>query len=247
MILYSSWLNFMKYFTVEFQCTFNMKSYPFDDQTCHAKIGIDNPGKFVQLMTDKMHYLGQSNIMQYMIIDEQYFLEDDLIIVKIVLGRNILNVILTTILPSLFVMIVALSTNFYHEEHFKTIIPVNTTALLLMVTLFVGVSARLPQTSYIKMIDVWLLFTLVIPFTNIFIHGYLDYTRKQIKSMDKSEVKVIGWTSEKNDVTRNTQKLSDLQWKIRLIEQILRILVPLFSTLFVISFMAIGFVLKQSF
>ena len=79
-------------------------------------------------------------------------------------------------------MIVALSTNYYNQElHFKTIIPVNLTGLLLLVTLFIGVSARLPQTSYLKMIDVWLVFTLIIPFINVLLHGYMDFLRYKLK------------------------------------------------------------------
>ena len=68
---------------------------------------------------------------------------------KISLGRRLLSVILTTMLPTAIIVIVALSTNYYNSDHhFKTIIPVNLTCLLMMVTMSIGVSASLPKTGF---------------------------------------------------------------------------------------------------
>ena len=154
-----------------------MSYYPFDTQDCTAEIEIANGGQFIELFTDKMKYIGPTDVMQYMIADTAYYKKNDQVVLKITLGRRLLSVILTTMLPTIIVIIVTLSTNYYDEQHFKTIIPVNLTSLLLMVTMFIGVSARLPQTSYLKMIDVWLLFTLIVPFINVIFHGYLDFLR----------------------------------------------------------------------
>ena len=38
--------------------------------------------------------------------------------------------------------------------------------------MFVGVSQSLPKTSYIKMVDIWLVFNLLIPFVEVLIHTY---------------------------------------------------------------------------
>ena len=37
---------------------------------------------------------------------------------------------------------------------------------------FVSVSNDLPRTSYIKMVDVWLVFNLFIPFLEVLLHTY---------------------------------------------------------------------------
>ena len=44
---------------------------------------------------------------------------------------------------------------------------VNVTTLLVLTTLFISVSDALPRTSYIKMMDLWLIFNLMIPFIEI--------------------------------------------------------------------------------
>ena len=43
------------------------------------------------------------------------------------------------------------------------------------------VSATLPLTSYIKMVEVWLIFNLFIPFLEVLLHTYMDHLRCQYK------------------------------------------------------------------
>ena len=50
---------------------------------------------------------------------------------------------------------------------FEATVVVNLTVMLVLVTMFISVSEGLPKTSYIKMIDVWLVFVLLIPFFEV--------------------------------------------------------------------------------
>ena len=43
--------------------------------------------------------------------------------------------------------------------------------------MFINVSNNLPKTSYIKMIDIWLIFNLILPFIEVLIHTYMDTLR----------------------------------------------------------------------
>ena len=45
----------------------------------------------------------------------------------------------------------------------------NLTVMLVLVTMFISVSENLPKTSYIKMIDVWLVFVLIVPFLEVLV------------------------------------------------------------------------------
>ena len=55
-------------------------------------------------------------------------------------------------------------TFYFKPEHFKTSLTVAVTSMLVMYTLNQSISAGLPETSYVKFIDVWLLFGLILPF-----------------------------------------------------------------------------------
>ena len=44
--------------------------------------------------------------------------------------------------------------------------------MLVLTTMFVSVNDSLPRTSYIKMVDIWLIFTFCIPFIEVLIQTY---------------------------------------------------------------------------
>ena len=49
--------------------------------------------------------------------------------------------------------------------------------MLVLTTMFINVSNNLPKTSYMKMVDVWLLFNLLLPFLIVLMHTYMDTLR----------------------------------------------------------------------
>ena len=51
--------------------------------------------------------------------------------------------------------------------------------MLVLTTMFINVSNNLPKTSYVKMIDVWLIFNLLLPFIEVLVHTYMDTLRLQ--------------------------------------------------------------------
>ena len=89
------------------------------------------------------------------------------IILKVVLKRRIVNELLTTYLPSILIMVIVYSTNFFKEFFFEAIVTVNLTSQLVLAAIFISVSGSLPKTAYVKMIDVWLIFAQLIPFTEV--------------------------------------------------------------------------------
>ena len=49
---------------------------------------------------------------------------------------------------------------------------VNLTVMLVLTTMFINISSSLPVTSYVKMIDLWLIFNLIVPFVEVLVHTY---------------------------------------------------------------------------
>ena len=49
--------------------------------------------------------------------------------------------------------------------------------MLVLTTMFINVSNNLPKTSYVKMIDIWPIFNLLLPFIEVLIHSYMDTLR----------------------------------------------------------------------
>lgn len=48
-----------------------------------------------------------------------------------------------------------------------------------MTTLFLNTSSGLPRTSYFKMIDIWMVFGLMLPFFEVVLHTVTEYQRRE--------------------------------------------------------------------
>ena len=87
---------------------------------------------------------------------------------KIVMNRRIINEVLTTYLPTVLILFIVYATTFFKPFYFEAVVTVNLTSLLVLTTLFISVSKSLPPTAYVKMIDIWLIFSQLIPFAEVF-------------------------------------------------------------------------------
>ena len=94
--------------------------------------------------------------------------------VTVTLGRKLLGNILTVYVPTIFLNLIGHSTNYFKSFYFEAVVTVNLTCMLVLVTMFISVSSSLPKTSYIKMVDYWLLFTLMLPFVEVILHTYME-------------------------------------------------------------------------
>ena len=91
---------------------------------------------------------------------------------------------MTVYVPTLLLICISYATNFYKPFFFEAIVGVNLTSMLVRIissmcklffkkkfkvlaTMFLSVADNLPKTSYIKMVDVWLIVTLAFPFLEV--------------------------------------------------------------------------------
>ena len=83
------------------------------------------------------------------------------------LRRKIMSEMMTTFLPSILLMTITFATTFFKQVYFEAALTVNLTNMLVMTTIFISVMERLPTTSYLKMIDFWLIFCQLVPFYEV--------------------------------------------------------------------------------
>ena len=97
------------------------------------------------------------------------FLEkpDDGVRMQIVFKRRLTNEILTTYLPTILLLLIVFSTTKFKPFFFEAALMVNLTVMLVITTLFISVMEKLPSTSYIRMVDIWLIFGQLIPFFEV--------------------------------------------------------------------------------
>lgn len=116
---------------------------------------------------------------------------DEFLSVEITLRRIYFYHLGTTYLPSVCLLIVAEITLMIGDEHFDTTLMVSLTSMLVMYTLYQSVSGSLPQTAYLKSIDVWLLFGLIMPFIVFLFLVYKNLTAKTITERSKNQIEPL--------------------------------------------------------
>ena len=126
--------------------------------------------------------------------------------------RRITNAILTIYLPTFLLLSIVYATNFFKDFFFEAVVTVNLTALLVLTTLFISVSSSLPTTSYVKMVDVWLIFAQMVPFIEVLLHTWMDTCRVDADR----EINHHGTTLEvgKNNSTESLDKVNIKNWVI---------------------------------
>ena len=107
------------------------------------------------------------------------------------LKRKIQTEILTTYLPTLLLLIITYATTFFKAIYFEASLTVNLTIMLVMTTIFTSKIEELPPTSDTKMIDIWLIFCLLVPFAFTLIQTAIECYREDITDAKRPEA----WSS----------------------------------------------------
>ena len=92
------------------------------------------------------------------------------------LKRKVATELLTTYLPTILLLLITFVTIFFDKDLFGDAIAVNLTIMLVMTTIFTSKIEELPPTSDMKMIDIWLIFCLVVPFTEVVLRTAIECT-----------------------------------------------------------------------
>ena len=161
----------------------------------------------------------------------------------VILKRRFAYYIISVYLPSLSLLMVTHWTNFISVEHFEANIMVHLTAMLVMYTLFQATSVSLPQvycsklitffllilslqTAYVKLIDIWLLYGLTLPFLGFILSCLEEIYHEPTPTHTTSKVKPHGMLvgdQMKNNKQAKVQKLG-------------RVVLPVTTVIFIILY-----------
>ena len=90
------------------------------------------------------------------------------------LKRKVVTELVTTSLPTILLLLITFTTIFFDKDLFGDAIAVNLTIMLVMTTIFTSKIEELPPTSDMKMIDIWLISCLVIPFLEVILRTTIE-------------------------------------------------------------------------
>ena len=122
-----------------------------------------------------------------------------LVIMIIVLKRKVATELLTTYLPTILLLLITFTTIFFDKDLFGDVIAVNLTIMLVMTTIFTSKIEELPPTSDMKMIDIWLIFCLVVPFLEVVLRTSIECMNCTCQICERTDVNKLKAEGKKKE------------------------------------------------
>ena len=127
------------------------------------------------------------DLVMFTITDLKLEKRKDQVHMVIFLKRKIQTELLTTYLPTILLLGITYATTFFKSEYFEASVTVNLTIMLVMTTIFTSKIEELPPTSDTKMIDIWLIFCLLVPFAFTLVQTAIECYREEGKENPKEK------------------------------------------------------------
>ena len=107
------------------------------------------------------------NIIRWELTQRNHDCPDEGIRMVAVLRRKPWREVFVTYLPTILLIMTTFVTTFVKAEFFEAALAANLTTMLMMTTIFMTSLSELTDTAYAKWIDVWLIFSQLVPFTEV--------------------------------------------------------------------------------
>ena len=128
-----------------------------------------------------------------------------------VLRRKPWREVFTTYLPTTLLIMTTYVTTFFKSEFFEAALGANLTTMLMMTTIFMASLSELTDTAYAKWIDIWLIFSQLVPFTEVIL--------LTLKEAYKEDKKGKGREKRNRKRKQNTDQTTSLSMAVNLVQQ----------------------------
>ncbi len=176
----------------------------------------------IQLVPENLNFNGTKYLTQFEVKSYSYkILENGSSVnIEIVLQRIFSYHLTNTYIPTTSLLLLVEITLFFKEPQTELAIEFSLTIMLVMYTMYQSINEPLTKTAYLKMIDYWLLFCLLVPFVIFLIEIYwLLNTDIEATSCNKS------WENVKQEKPIG--------------RKIIQLLVPLLTGLFIVAYVIV--------
>ena len=158
----------------------------------------------VTLESQDLQFVNELALPQFKVISSQLLSKHNNSVaeVEIKLKRIFSSHITNTYMPTCTLLILAQATLHFDEARLELAIGLLLTVLLVMYTLYQGICISLTPTAYLKMIDYWLFFCLLMPFFSFMIemHWLLQKTKCNLSETSKQ------WVTDEKEAEKDSKR-----------------------------------------
>ncbi|KAF2353944.1 C-type lectin-like, partial [Trinorchestia longiramus] len=197
-------------FSGKFACTFHVFRYPFDHHVCELVVRLGYASERLVTFSNNslsIKYAGASDLIEFSVSNimarvvrvQQNTTYFSGIKVEVTLTRLPSVVMLTLFLPTFLLVCIGYSTLFVRVDNLEVRMAVALTTLLVLYTLFNQTSESLPNTAYVKMVDIWFFAVITLLFIIIVFHVFVEYLDQKQDMDDEAFLSVLKKTNMKGD------------------------------------------------
>ncbi|XP_053626447.2 uncharacterized protein [Cherax quadricarinatus] len=192
-------LKLTKTYTVKVSCQMKFENYPFDTQRCSFIISLPRFTQDLVAFTSSdntVGYRGFKNLKEYEMrcveMIESNWNNHSGREIKIRLENLSGFYVSSTYIPTFLMVLICYSTFYFDLDDFTNRIMVSLTALLVLATLFSQITQTTPKTSYLKLLDVWFVASILVNFSIVIMLVIINHQR-----MRESNIMVAPFSKKK--------------------------------------------------
>ncbi|KAK2814787.1 hypothetical protein Q7C36_023053 [Tachysurus vachellii] len=189
--------------TVTAQCSMDFSSFPLDTQNCSLELE-----SYAYNENDLMLYWknGNDSLRTDEIVLSQFFIEEfnpssglafysstgwyNRLYINFILRRHIFFFMLQTYFPTMLMVVLSWVSFWIDRRAVPARVSLGITTVLTMSTIITGVSASMPQVSYVKAVDIYLWSSFLFVFLSVIEYAAVNYftTVEEMKKMKKGKL-----------------------------------------------------------
>nr|XP_045616941.1 uncharacterized protein LOC123769748 [Procambarus clarkii] len=127
-------------------------------------------------------YVGKRKLLEYYLKDEVMMPHDEANysgqVVKLTFQNLSTFYITSTYVPTFIIVVIGYLVFFFPVDDFNERIMVALTALLVEAAFFTQTSASIPQTAYLKLVDIWFVYCIISLFLVVVTVAFLNWCKK---------------------------------------------------------------------
>ena len=134
------------------------------------------------------------------------------LIAEMTFQRKVMYHLTNTYLPTISLLVLVELTLFLDESRLDIAVTLSLTVLLVIYTFYQSISASIPKTAYLKLIDIWLIYILIMPFTIFVVETIMFLETAKQKNLEPGCGKIPkqGWVEKKSETQSKFQKFHKL-------------------------------------
>uniref|UniRef100_A0A671R5C9 Gamma-aminobutyric acid receptor subunit rho-3-like n=1 Tax=Sinocyclocheilus anshuiensis TaxID=1608454 RepID=A0A671R5C9_9TELE len=192
--------------TVTSLCSMDFSRFPLDSQICSLELE-----SYAYAESDLMLYWknGNDSLRTDEIALSQFFIEEfhpshglalysstgwyNRLYINFILRRHIFFFMLQTYFPTMLMVVLSWVSFWIDRRAVPARVSLGITTVLTMSTIITGVSASMPQVSYVKAVDIYLWTSFLFVFLSVIEYAAVNYftTKEEMKKLEQLKVKVL--------------------------------------------------------